>query len=149
MRIGNPFVKNRILLYFIVGLPFTSQYYSPVSLGKLSIYPKSGNICHLWKIPAQYRGFEWPLRNNPRNPSKLAASQMSKMMLIGDDEDEKDFRDADLSGKRLFVTGLASTVDDVRLYLAFEPIGFLLEAHVVKPGCLHRFESFSTAYFKR
>jgi hypothetical protein len=55
------------------------------------------------------------------------------MMLI-EDEDEKDFREADLTGKRLFVTGLASTVDDVRLYLAFEPVGSLQEAHVVKPG---------------
>jgi hypothetical protein len=35
---------------------------------------------------------------------------------------------------RLFVTGLASTVDDVRLYLAFQNCGKILEAHVAKPG---------------
>ncbi len=57
-------------------------------------------------------------------------------MMLFEDEDGKDFREADLTGKRLFVTGLPSTVDDVRLYLAFEQIDGLLEAHVVKPGVL-------------
>ncbi len=50
------------------------------------------------------------------------------------EEEEKDYRIADLIGQRLFVTGLAATVDDARLYLEFESIGGLLEARVVKPG---------------
>jgi hypothetical protein len=32
------------------------------------------------------------------------------------------------------VTGLAPTVDDVRLYLAFQNCGKVVEAHVAKPG---------------
>jgi hypothetical protein len=50
------------------------------------------------------------------------------------EEEEKDYRNADLIGQRLFVTGLAATVDDAKLYLEFESIGDLLEARVVKPG---------------
>lgn len=69
----------------------------------------------------------------PNRLKEQSVLHFASMMLI-EDEDEKDFREADLTGKRLFVTGLASTVDDVRLYLAFEPVGNLLEAHVVKPG---------------
>jgi hypothetical protein len=49
-------------------------------------------------------------------------------------QDMRDYRDDDLSGRRLFVTGLPSSIDDVRLYLAFEGFGKILEAHVAKPG---------------
>lgn len=53
-------------------------------------------------------------------------------------EEERDYREADIRGTRLFVTGLPSSVDDIRLYLAFEEYGRVLEAQVAKPG-LHIF----------
>jgi hypothetical protein len=65
--------------------------------------------------------------------AQSAGSESSDSWLTADEE-EKDYRNADLIGQRLFVTGLAATVDDARLYLAFESIGNLLEARVVKPG---------------
>lgn len=49
-------------------------------------------------------------------------------------EEERDYREADIRGTRLFVTGLPSSVDDIRLYLAFEEYGRVLEAQVAKPG---------------
>jgi len=49
-------------------------------------------------------------------------------------EDMRDYREDDVSGLRLFVTGLPSSIDDVRLYLAFEGFGRITEAHVAKPG---------------
>jgi len=45
-----------------------------------------------------------------------------------------DYRKADVQGQRLFITGLPSSIDDVRLYLAFESFGCLIEANVAKPG---------------
>ena len=52
---------------------------------------------------------------------------------------ERDYRDDDLMGRRLFVTGLPSSIDDVRLYLAFEGFGRIVEAHVAKPVCVLSF----------
>jgi RNA recognition motif-containing protein len=56
------------------------------------------------------------------------------MVAIEPIEEMRDYRDDDLSGRRLFVTGLPSSIDDVRLYLAFEGFGRITEAHVAKPG---------------
>lgn len=46
---------------------------------------------------------------------------------------------------RLFVTGLAPTVDDVRLYLAFQNCGKVVEAHVAKPGEKYKRSEFPLA----
>lgn len=56
------------------------------------------------------------------------------MLALEPIEEMRDYREDDVSGKRLFVTGLASSIDDVRLYLAFEGFGRIVEAHVAKPG---------------
>ena len=64
-------------------------------------------------------------------PKMVAVSMVDGLEPI---EDMRDYRDDDLSGRRLFVTGLPSSIDDVRLYLAFEGFGKILEAHVAKPG---------------
>ena len=56
------------------------------------------------------------------------------MVAIEPIEEMRDYRDDDLSGRRLFITGLPSSIDDVRLYLAFEGFGRITEAHVAKPG---------------
>ena len=48
-------------------------------------------------------------------------------------EEMRDYSEDDALGRRLFVTGLASSIDDVRLYLAFEGFGRIVEAHVAKP----------------
>ena len=61
-------------------------------------------------------------------------SLASSMVAIEPIEEMRDYRDDDLSGRRLFVTGLPSSIDDVRLYLAFEGFGRITEAHVAKPG---------------
>jgi len=56
------------------------------------------------------------------------------MVMLEPIEEMRDYREDDLTGKRLFVTGLPSSIDDVRLYLAFEGFGRVTEAHVAKPG---------------
>jgi hypothetical protein len=111
-------------------IPFTAQFFSQVSIGNSLYSSRFGKICSATK---KIGVSQWPVLQQPKRPNQRAAINLLNMMLI-EDEDEKDFREADLTGKRLFVTGLASTVDDVRLYLAFEPVGSLQEAHVVKPG---------------
>jgi len=55
-------------------------------------------------------------------------------MILEPIEEMRDYREDDLTGRRLFVTGLPSSIDDVRLYLAFEGFGRVTEAHVAKPG---------------
>jgi len=62
------------------------------------------------------------------------SSPSLSMVAIEPIEEMRDYRDDDLSGRRLFVTGLPSSIDDVRLYLAFEGFGRITEAHVAKPG---------------
>ena len=53
---------------------------------------------------------------------------------LAPEAEQKDYRDADLWGRRLFVTGLGPAVDDVKLFLGFARVGGLIEARVVKPG---------------
>jgi len=64
----------------------------------------------------------------------VRASAVPTMLALEPIEEMRDYREDDVSGKRLFVTGLASSIDDVRLYLAFEGFGRIVEAHVAKPG---------------
>jgi RNA recognition motif-containing protein len=69
-----------------------------------------------------------------RRSMVMRPSVALSMVALEPIEDMRDYRDDDLSGRRLFVTGLPSSIDDVRLYLAFEGFGRITEAHVVKPG---------------
>jgi len=69
---------------------------------------------------------------NVRLSGVQTATSMAFLEL--EEEERRDYRRADIMGERLFVTGLAPTVDDVRLYLAFQNCGKILEAHVAKPG---------------
>uniref|UniRef100_A0A7S0QY70 RRM domain-containing protein n=1 Tax=Cryptomonas curvata TaxID=233186 RepID=A0A7S0QY70_9CRYP len=111
---------------------FTCQFSTQFALGRAICIPRNEGACSL-KQNIQFCFNLRPLLSSRTYYVKRKDFLTTKMMLF-EDEDGKDFREADLTGKRLFVTGLASTVDDVRLYLAFEQINGLLEAHVVKPG---------------
>ena len=71
-----------------------------------------------------------------RRSGVMRTSAVLSMVGIEPIEEMRDYRDDDLSGRRLFVTGLPSSIDDVRLYLAFEGFGRIVEAHVAKPGIL-------------
>jgi RNA recognition motif-containing protein len=48
--------------------------------------------------------------------------------------ERQEYLEVDKSGARLFVSGLAPSVDDERLFLAFEPFGDLLEWRIARPG---------------
>ncbi len=128
-------IKNGLYLGLAIlaaSIHFTSQFSTQFALGRAICIPRKEPACNL-KPNLQFCFNPRPLLSSRINYDKRKDFLTTKMMLL-EDEDGKDFREADLSGKRLFVTGLASTVDDVRLYLAFEQISGLLEAHVVKPG---------------
>ena len=113
---------------------FTCQFSTQFAQGRAICTPQNERACNL-KPKIQFCFNLRPLLSNQIDYDHRKELITTKMMLL-EDEDGKDFREADLTGKRLFVTGLPSTVDDVRLYLAFEQIDGLLEAHVVKPGAL-------------
>jgi hypothetical protein len=120
------------LVILAANVHFTSQFSTQFALGRAICIPRKERACNL-KPNIQFCFNLRPLLSNQIDYDHRKELLTTKMMLL-EDEDGKDFREADLTGKRLFVTGLASTVDDVRLYLAFEQINGLLEAHVVKPG---------------
>jgi hypothetical protein len=84
-------------------------------------------------VNPQYNSFFNLGNTKLRRHTHISQSAGPDSWLTAEDE-EKDYRNADLIGQRLFVTGLAATVDDARLYLEFESIGHLIEARVVKPG---------------
>jgi hypothetical protein len=97
----------------------------------------SARIRHDFEIPAQCvssansrGGFAKGKTRRPKDPFLCSAHHFASNV------DERDYRDADLWGQRLFVTGLAATVHDAELFLGFEGNGGLLEARVVKPGAI-------------
>jgi hypothetical protein len=125
------FLKKMHLCGFVFSLifPYTMQFSNHFANPVLNICQFRSQGCGNARFFCHPR----PLRiYQPRIEKKAALCKLKALLF--EEDDERDFREADVSGKRLFVTSLASTVDDVRLYLAFEPIGGLVEAHVVKPG---------------
>ena len=78
-----------------------------------------------------------------KNELLLSQSPHGQHSFLEGDDERKDYREADLCGQRLFVTGLAATVDDSTLFLDFQGCG-AVEARVVKPG-----EKFLASSFSR
>lgn len=74
-----------------------------------------------------------------RRSGAMRTTAVLSMVGIEPIEEMPDYRDDDLSGRRLFVTGLPSSIDDVRLYLAFEGFGRVVEARVAKPGIYYTY----------
>eukprot|EP00960_Hanusia_phi_P071157 767484-Hanusia_phi.AAC.3 len=112
--------------------PCSAYLFPP--LNPASSLPRfNSQLCPLPRTGSAVFGLNRHVRAEQRNFGALSSMQM---VTINDlqEEYEIDYRQADLTGQRLFVTGLPSSMDDLRLYLAFEGFGTILEAHVAKPG---------------
>ena len=101
-------------------------------------------VCHLApgrqglfagrQLLRQSRGLERAGTASRGSARAWRTSGVRNMLAMEPIEEMRDYSEDDALGRRLFVTGLASSIDDVRLYLAFEGFGRIVEAHVAKPG---------------
>ncbi|EKX35321.1 RNA binding protein, plastid or PPC targeted [Guillardia theta CCMP2712] len=99
-----------------------------------SLLPRvNSQLCPFPRTSSAVFGLNRHVRAEQRSFGAASALNMVTISDL-DEEYEIDYRQADLTGQRLFVTGLPSSMDDLRLYLAFEGFGTILEAHVAKPG---------------
>lgn len=77
--------------------------------------------------------------NRPRAPPlyRGSATQLQISLTISGDDDEevkKDYQQADQDGSRIFISGLAPSVDEKRLILALQSYQGVVEVKLAKPG---------------
>jgi len=146
LRDSLPKAASSLVLVGAMLLPCSSSAYSSTVLNFAAppcLAPRAvpATACHLDRqglfagrqLLRQSRGLERAGTASRGSARVMRTSGVRNMLAMEPIEEMRDYSEDDALGRRLFVTGLASSIDDVRLYLAFEGFGRIVEAHVAKP----------------